>query len=314
MIRTSFNDDWRVRPKVSHFLELLGGGVDALGGGDAPARRHDRRDRATPAATGAPGSSPAACGSTRRPSSRPSRVARQARPARVRGRVPRRASVWVNGALAGHRPYGYTDFAVSIGEHLRFGEENVVTVDATAHDDARWYSGAGIYRPVHLVVGEPVHLALDAVHVTTPTVDDRRSGRGGDRDRERVARHDVDHRHDRAASTTREPSSRATSPRSRCSPAGPRRSASACSSSTRSGGASTRPNLYTCRTLLEAEGAVHRPTSRPRSASAPSTSTRCGDCASTASRSSSAVPASTTTTASSAPPRSRAPTSGGSSA
>ena len=26
MIRTSFNDDWRVRPKVSHFLELLGGG------------------------------------------------------------------------------------------------------------------------------------------------------------------------------------------------------------------------------------------------------------------------------------------------
>jgi beta-galactosidase len=23
--RSSFNDDWRVRPKVSHFLELMGG-------------------------------------------------------------------------------------------------------------------------------------------------------------------------------------------------------------------------------------------------------------------------------------------------
>jgi len=78
----------------------------------------------------------------------------------------------VNGALAGHRPYGYTDFTVSIGEHLRFGEENVVQVHAISHEDSRWYSGAGIYRPVHLLVGAPVHLALDGVTVTTPTVDD----------------------------------------------------------------------------------------------------------------------------------------------
>ena len=43
---------------------------------------------------------------------------------------------------------------------------------ATSHDDARWYSGAGIYRPVHLVVGGPVRLALDGVTVTTPQIDD----------------------------------------------------------------------------------------------------------------------------------------------
>ena len=28
MIRTSFNDDWRVRPKVNHFMELVGGGAE----------------------------------------------------------------------------------------------------------------------------------------------------------------------------------------------------------------------------------------------------------------------------------------------
>ncbi len=86
--------------------------------------------------------------------------------------VYRSAAVYVNGTLVGHRPYGYSNFAVSIGEHLRYGEDNTITVDATAHEDARWYSGAGIYRNVHLVVGEPVHIALDGVHVTTPDVDD----------------------------------------------------------------------------------------------------------------------------------------------
>ena len=86
--------------------------------------------------------------------------------------VYRGAAVCVNGTLVGHRPYGYSNFAVSIGEHLRYGDENTIAVEATAHRDSRWYSGAGIYRDVHLVVGEPVHIALDGVHVTTPDVDD----------------------------------------------------------------------------------------------------------------------------------------------
>jgi hypothetical protein len=168
--RSSFNDGWKVRPKVGHFLELLGGDSqpweevtlphDAMIGG--------RRD---PDAHWANGYFPGGVWEYEK-----TFVA----DASLRGKrvllefegVYRGASVWVNGALAGHRPYGYTDFAVSIGEHLRFGGENTVSVHATSHDDTRWYSGAGIYRPVHLVVGEPVHLALDAVQVTTPVVDD----------------------------------------------------------------------------------------------------------------------------------------------
>jgi beta-galactosidase len=168
--RTSFDDGWRVRPKVSHFLELLGGEGEPWEEVTLP---HDamlagRRD---PAGHWGNGFFPGGVWEYERTF----RAAEELRGKRVllefEG-VYRGASVWVNGALAGHRPYGYTDFAVSIGEHLRFGDDNTVRVHAISHDDSRWYSGAGIYRPVHLVVGGPVHLALDAVEVTTPSVDD----------------------------------------------------------------------------------------------------------------------------------------------
>ena len=45
-------------------------------------------------------------------------------------------------------------------------------MEVTAQEDARWYSGAGIYRNVKLALGEPVHLALDSLWVTTPEIDD----------------------------------------------------------------------------------------------------------------------------------------------
>jgi beta-galactosidase len=170
MKRTSFNDGWRVRPKVSAFQELLGGSGEPW---EAVTLPHDamisgRRD---PRGNWANGFFPGGVWQYEKTFVADEELRGQRVLLEFEG-VYRGASVWVNGALAGHRPYGYTDFTASIGEHLRFGEENVVQVHATSHDDTRWYSGAGIYRPVGLVVGGPVHLALDAVQVTTPTVDD----------------------------------------------------------------------------------------------------------------------------------------------
>jgi beta-galactosidase len=167
--RTSFNDGWRVRPKASPFLELFGGEGQPWESVTLP---HDamiggRRD---PDGHWGNGFFPGGVWQYEKTFVADEELRGQRVLLEFEG-VYRGASVWVNGALAGHRPYGYTDFAVSIGEHLRFGEENVVAVHATSHDDSRWYSGAGIYRPVHLVAGGPVHLALDAVVVTTPTVD-----------------------------------------------------------------------------------------------------------------------------------------------
>lgn len=170
MKRTSFNAGWRVRPKANLFEEMFGGAAqpwqpvhlphDAMIGG----RRDPDGHWSTAFFPGGVWEYEKTFTATEE--LRGKRVLLE-----FEG-VYRSASVWVNGTRVGHRPYGYSDFTVSIAEHLHIGGENVVRVLATSHDDARWYSGAGIYRPVHLVTGDPVHLALDGVTVTTPMVDD----------------------------------------------------------------------------------------------------------------------------------------------
>ncbi|SOD98150.1 glycoside hydrolase family 2 TIM barrel-domain containing protein [Blastococcus haudaquaticus] len=87
--------------------------------------------------------------------------------------VYRTAMVYVNGSLAGHRAAGYTGFTVDLDDHLRYGAANEIRVVCRTHRDSRWYSGAGIHRPVHLVVSGLVHIALDGVRVTAVDVDDQ---------------------------------------------------------------------------------------------------------------------------------------------
>jgi len=89
--------------------------------------------------------------------------------------VYRDAVVFVNGDRAAHEASGYAAFTVRLDAYLRFGRVNRITVEARVHKDSRWYTGAGIHRPVHLVVADPVHLALDATRITTPDVDDERA-------------------------------------------------------------------------------------------------------------------------------------------
>src|SRR5262245_61082890 len=86
--------------------------------------------------------------------------------------VYRDAEVWVNGALAARRPYGYSDFYVPIDHLLRPDSSSEVRVEARAGGDSRWYSGAGIYRNVWLWTAGRVHFAPDGVEVRTAAVDD----------------------------------------------------------------------------------------------------------------------------------------------
>lgn len=67
------------------------------------------------------------------------------------------AMVYVNGSFAGQHPYGYGEFTLDITSFLTPGADNIVKVLACADDDSRWYSGAGIYRDVHLQIAEPLH-------------------------------------------------------------------------------------------------------------------------------------------------------------
>ena len=82
-----------------------------------------------------------------------------------RGRRLRRARAE---RVRGLSPWGSTPSCA-------IGQTNRITVEARSHKDSRWYSGAGIYRPVHLVVADPLHIPLDGVRVTTPDIDGERA-------------------------------------------------------------------------------------------------------------------------------------------
>ncbi|BDZ63940.1 glycoside hydrolase family 2 TIM barrel-domain containing protein [Agromyces mangrovi Wang et al. 2018] len=89
--------------------------------------------------------------------------------------VYRDAIVLVDGDVVAHEPNGYNGFVVDLDSHLRPGATQRISVEARAHRDSRWYSGAGIYRPVHLVVADPVHIPLGGTTVTTPDIDGERA-------------------------------------------------------------------------------------------------------------------------------------------
>jgi beta-galactosidase len=82
------------------------------------------------------------------------------------------SDVWVNGKNAGIHKNGYTPFWFDITALLNpAGRVNVIAVkvDNTGRN-SRWYSGSGIYRNVHLIFTQPVHIAPWGVFVTTPEI------------------------------------------------------------------------------------------------------------------------------------------------
>lgn len=87
--------------------------------------------------------------------------------------VYRNAEVYINGQKACSRPYGYTNFYVPANALLKFGEENEIRVLARNADqpNSRWYSGAGIYRPVHLWVADKKHIRLNGIKIETLQID-----------------------------------------------------------------------------------------------------------------------------------------------
>jgi len=88
--------------------------------------------------------------------------------------VMQNSKVWINGASLGKRPFGYVSFGCELTGHLNFGagRTNVLAVraDTSEQPASRWYSGAGIYRHVRLVVIDPVHFGQWGNFVTTTPV------------------------------------------------------------------------------------------------------------------------------------------------
>ena len=86
--------------------------------------------------------------------------------------VYKNARVYLNDRLAGGTAYGYLPFFIDADSFLVDGE-NVIRVDCENLDqpDSRWYSGAGIYRPVWLWTGPSGSIAPESIRVSTVSLD-----------------------------------------------------------------------------------------------------------------------------------------------
>ena len=82
------------------------------------------------------------------------------------------AEVFLNGEKIAFRPYGYTNFYVRIDDKINFDTENIIKVLAVNSDqpNSRWYSGAGIYRPVSLHILPKNHIELNGIKISTQSI------------------------------------------------------------------------------------------------------------------------------------------------
>ena len=77
--------------------------------------------------------------------------------------------VWVNGHYAGCWAYGYNAFRLNITPYLADNQDNLITVSLNNREESsRWYPGAGLYRPVRLILTDAK--ALDSWSVFARTL------------------------------------------------------------------------------------------------------------------------------------------------
>ena len=80
------------------------------------------------------------------------------------------ARVTLNGKEVMFWPYGYNSFYVNVDGVVRPGT-NELQVNLENYEKAsRWYPGAGIYRNVHVVTTNKVHIPTWGTYITTPIV------------------------------------------------------------------------------------------------------------------------------------------------
>ncbi|MEY4019295.1 MAG: hypothetical protein RLZZ590_595 [Actinomycetota bacterium] len=167
----AFNDGWIVRKPMGPFAAVMGGPEDVR----AVTLPHDslRDAERTPNA-------PSGSASAYFPSGAWTYVKTFDAPTEWAGKrvalqfdgVASNALVYINECLVAQRPYPYARFVADLTAFLKPGEANVIRVEVRVHKDSRWYTGAGIYRPVQILVSEPVHLVADSLITETKSIDD----------------------------------------------------------------------------------------------------------------------------------------------
>lgn len=85
------------------------------------------------------------------------------------------AHVEVNGVEVCQWPYGYNSFWCNIDSVVCVGENTLRVNLENLPKSSRWYPGAGLYRNVHLIITDRVHVPVWGTYITTPHVDKEES-------------------------------------------------------------------------------------------------------------------------------------------
>lgn len=80
------------------------------------------------------------------------------------------ARVLVNGREVAQWPYGYNSFYADVTDAVRPGSNDMVVELENFERASRWYPGAGLYRNVHVVNTDRVHIPVWGTYITTPDV------------------------------------------------------------------------------------------------------------------------------------------------
>ncbi len=81
--------------------------------------------------------------------------------------------VYVNGQKIASSEYGYLGFEVDMSKVLQYGAVNTIAIYANSgkSDASRWYTGAGLFRDVHLRLQNPTHIGRHGIYVATECKD-----------------------------------------------------------------------------------------------------------------------------------------------
>ncbi len=82
--------------------------------------------------------------------------------------VYRHPTIFINDQEVIHREYGYTDFIFEATQYIKNGKNHIkVIADNSDQPNSRWYTGSGIYRPVHMWILPKDHILPRSVRITT---------------------------------------------------------------------------------------------------------------------------------------------------
>lgn len=78
------------------------------------------------------------------------------------------SSIYINGEYAGGRHYGYSDYILNVTSFVKEGTNTIRIVADNSHQpNSRWYTGSGVYRPVHLFILPKIHIKPRSFKINT---------------------------------------------------------------------------------------------------------------------------------------------------